>query len=341
MFSALAFITWCQWRKHKLRVTLTSLGIALGVTVFFAVLTANTALLSSLRLTVEKLAGKATLQVTAGESGLPEETLKIVRSTPGVVLAEPVIEVIVRTAFSDEAKLLVLGLDAGSDQELHEFQFDQEQVEIANPLAFVMRSDSILVSQTFAQKHGLRDGDRLPLYTPDGLKNFTVRGFFKPIGIGETFGGQVAVMDVYAAQRAFDRGKNFDRIDLLNDAQVSVEELQLRLRERLSPGIEILRPESRGQGIENSIAAMEIGLTITSFLALFIGVFIIFNSFSISVNQRWKEIGILRAIGVERVNVRRMFLGEAAIIGLIGSLVGVLAGFLLAAQASSVMSNVA
>ena len=341
MFSALAFITWCQWRKHKLRVTLTSLGIALGVTVFFAVLTANTALLSSLRLTVEKLAGKATLQVTAGESGLPEETLKIVRSTPGVVLAEPVIEVIVRTAFSDEDKLLVLGLDAGSDQELHEFQFDQEQVEIANPLAFLMRSDSILVSRTFAQKHGLRDGDRLPLYTPDGLKNFTVRGFFKPIGIGETFGGQVAVMDVYAAQRAFDRGKNFDRIDLLNDAKMSVEELQRRLRERLSAGIEILRPESRGQGIENSIAAMEIGLTITSFLALFIGVFIIFNSFSISVNQRWKEIGILRAIGVERVNVRRMFLGEAALIGLIGSLVGVLAGFLLAAQASSVMSNVA
>lgn len=341
MLTALAFITFRQWREHKLRIGLTILGIALGVGVFFAVSTANTTLLSSLKLTVEKLAGKATLQVTAGESGFPEETLKIVRSTPGVALAEPVIEVIARTAFPDESKLLVLGLDAGSDQELHEFQFDQTQIEIANPLAFVMRPDSILVSRSFADKHGLKDGDQLPLYTPNGLKNFTVRGFFKPVGIGQTFGGQVALMDVYAAQRAFDRGQNFDRIDLMNDPNTSVEALQQRLRERLPAGIEVGRPDSRGQSIENSIAAMEIGLTITSFLALFIGVFIIFNSFSISVNQRWKEIGILRAVGVERANVRWMFLGEAIVIGLLGSLVGVIGGFYVATEASRAMSNVA
>jgi len=84
-------------------------------------------------------------------------------------------------------------------------------------------------------------------------------------------------MDVYAAQRAFDRGRNFDRIDLMNDTNTSVEMLQRRLRERLPAGIDVTRPDSRGQSIENSIAAMEIGLTITSFLALFIGVFIIFN----------------------------------------------------------------
>ena len=201
MLSALAFITVRQWRQHKLRMGLTILGIALGVAVFFAVYTANTTLLASLKLTVEKVAGKATLQVTAGESGFPEETLKIVRSTPGVALAEPVIEVIARTGLPDESKLLVLGLDAGSDQELHEFQFDQAQVEIANPLTYIMRPDSILVSRSFAEKHELKDGDQLPLYTPNGLKNLTVRGFFKPAGIGEIFGGQVALMDVYAAQR--------------------------------------------------------------------------------------------------------------------------------------------
>jgi putative ABC transport system permease protein len=267
--------------------------------------------------------------------------LKIVRSTPGVAIAEPVIEVIARTADADEGKLLVLGLDAGSDQELHEFQFDQEQIEISNPLSLVMRPDSILVSHSFAQKHDLRDGDRLPLFTPNGLKNFTVRGFFKPVGIGETFGGQLAVMDVYAAQRAFDRGKNFDRIDLANDSNTSVDTLQRRLRERLPAGIEVMRPESRGQNLENSIAAMEIGLTITSLLALFIGCFIIFNSFSISVNQRWKEIGILRAIGVERQKICWMFLVEAAVLGLAGSLVGLIAGFLLATQASSALRNIA
>ncbi len=49
----------------------------------------------------------------------------------------------------------------------------------------------------------------------------------------------------------------------------------------------------------------------TSFVALLVGIYIIFNSFTIAVNQRWKEIGILRAIGVEQGNISRMFLGEA------------------------------
>ena len=80
-----------QWRIHRLRVAMTTLGIALGVAVFFAVRTANSALLDSLTLTVQRLAGKSTLEVTAGETGFPEEVLDTVRATPGVQLAEPVI----------------------------------------------------------------------------------------------------------------------------------------------------------------------------------------------------------------------------------------------------------
>ena len=97
---------------------MTTLGIALGVAVFFAVRTANAALLESLTLTVERLAGKSTLEVTAGEAGFPEETLDTVRNTPGVQLAEPVIEVIVHTAFQDEGNLLILGVDTTGDQQL-------------------------------------------------------------------------------------------------------------------------------------------------------------------------------------------------------------------------------
>ena len=72
MFAMLAQITWQQWRQHRLRTGLTILGIALGVAVFFAVRTANVTLLSSLTITIEKLAGKTTLQVTGGEAGFPE-----------------------------------------------------------------------------------------------------------------------------------------------------------------------------------------------------------------------------------------------------------------------------
>src|SRR5258708_11771325 len=144
-------------------------------------------------------------------------------------------------------------------------------------------------------------------------------------------------MDVYSAQVVFHRGRKFDRIDLMNSSNVPVEIVQQRLRAQLPPGVEVDRPEVRGQALENAVTAMRVGILITSFVALLVGVYIIFNSFTIAVNQRWKEIGILRAVGVEQGNISRMFLCEALLMGMIGSLVGIAGGFLLASAANRVM----
>ncbi len=97
----------------------------------------------------------------------------------------------------------------------------------------------------------------------------------------------------------------------------------------------------KGQALENAVTAMRLGMMITSFIALLVGVYIIFNSFTIAVNQRWKEIGILRAVGVERRNINAMFLGEALCMGLVGSCVGIVAGFYIATVANKVMGSVA
>jgi len=86
---------------------------------------------------------------------------------------------------------------------------------------------------------------------------------------------------------------------------------------------------------------MRVGLTITSFTALLVGIYIIFNSFTIAVNQRWKEIGILRAVGVERRNINRMFLCEAFLMGALGSAIGIAAGYYLAGIGVKVMANMA
>ena len=118
---------------------------------------------------------------------------------------------------------------------------------------------------------------------------------------------------------------------------VPVEVVQQRLRAQLPPGVEVDRPEVRGEALENAVTAMRVGILITSFVALLVGVYIIFNSFTIAVNQRWKEIGILRAVGVEQGNVSRMFLCEALLMGVLGSLVGICSGFFLASAANRVM----
>ena len=281
------------------------------------------------------------MEITSGETGFPEEVLDTVRATAGVQLAEPVIEVIVHTAFADEGNLLILGVDTTGDQQLRQYEFDRSQTEIVDPLTYLAQPNSILLSRSFADRHGLHIGDSIPIFTANGRKEFTVQGLFKPVGVGAVFGGNIAVMDVYSAQIVFNRGHNFDRIDLMNSANVPVDELQRHLQTRLPAGLESARPQVRGQALENAVTAMRLGMLITSFIALLVGVYIIFNSFTIAVNQRWKEIGILRAIGVERRNVNAMFLGEALLMGVIGSVSGIAAGFYLATLASKVMGSIA
>ncbi|MGC1188442.1 MAG: FtsX-like permease family protein [Candidatus Acidiferrales bacterium] len=341
MLLALWLITRRQWRAHRIRVVLTTLGIALGVAVFFAIRTANFALLDSLQQTVEKVAGKSTLQVTAGESGFPENILDIVRATPGVKVAEPVIEVDVHTTYPGEGNLLVLGVDTTGDQQLRDYEFDRSQTEIVDPLTYLAQPASIMLSRTFAERHNLKIGDTLPLLTSNGRKDFTVEGIFKPVGIGEIFGGNIAVMDVYSAQVVFARGHKFDRIDLMNSPDVPIATVQQRISAQLPDGFQVDRPEARGADLDNAVSALRIGMQITSFIALLVGVYIIFNSFTIAVNQRWKEIGVLRAIGVEGHNVNRMFLWEALVMGILGSAIGIAGGYFLAAGAAKIMGNVA
>lgn len=330
MMRALAFVTLRQWGQHRLRLFLTLVGIALGVAVFFAVRTANTTLISSLAATVEELAGHATLQVSAGEASLPQDVLASVRQTAGVHLAEPVIEKVVESALPGEPNLLVLGMDTGSDLKLYEGEFDQSSLEISNPLAFTERPDSIALSRPFADRYGLKDGDRIPIYTPRGRQEFTVRGFFRTTGASVVFGGNIAFMDIHAAQAAFDRVSKFDRIDIMTDPGADVGAIQANLQQRLPAGFEVAKPDRRGASLEKAVSAMHLSLLIMSLLAVTVGVFIIFNSLSVSVNQRFKEIGVLRSIGVEGHQVQKMFLVEAGVLGLVGSALGVGLGFVLA-----------
>jgi putative ABC transport system permease protein len=83
------------------------------------------------------------------------------------------------------------------------------------------------------------------------------------------------------------------------------------------------------------LAAYSMMVNISSLFALFIGMFIIYNSFAIAVTQRRSEIGILRALGATRRQIRWLFLGESAVTGLVGSLVGILCGVLIAGGIAS------
>jgi putative ABC transport system permease protein len=327
----LGLISWPYFRKHVLRTILTTAGIVLGVAVFVGMHTANQSVLFAFNRTVDRIAGKTELQVSAGETGFDESVLETVQSAPSVRVAVPVIEAIVDSQIAGEGSLLVLGVDMTGDRSLRDYDLDSaDEAIIDDPLVFLAQPDSIIVTREFADKNRIAVQSRLALGTVLGERRFTVRGIMKSSGLSSAFGGNLAIMDIYAAQKMFGRGRSFDRIDLAVQPGRTIAGTQAELRALLGPGFQVEPPSGRGQQFEAMTASYSMMVGISSLFALFIGMFIIYNSFAIAVTERRAEIGVLRALGATRRQIRTLFLSESAVTGLIGSIGGVLFGLLIA-----------
>ncbi len=336
----LRLISWPYLRKHVLRWLLTIAGIVLGVAVFVGMHTANQSVLAAFHSTVDQIAGATQLQVTAGETGFDEEVLERVQAVREVRVAVPIIEAVVDTGLQGQGDLLVLAVDMTGDRSLRDYTFDAADEDVIDdPLVFLAQPDSIIVTREFADRNGLSVDSRIPLKTLEGVKLFTVRGIMRPGGLASAFGGNLAVMDIYAAQKVFGRGRKFDRLDVAAKDGVPLERCRRAVEAALGPGFQVEPPSSRAGQFDAVVSVYSELVSITSVFALFIGMFIIYNSFAIAVTQRRSEIGILRALGATRSQIRTLFLTEGAVAGLIGSIGGLGFGVLIARAMTGSIGN--
>ena len=327
----LRLISWPYARKHLVRWVLTIGGIVLGVALLVGMYTANQSVLEAFNRTVEHIAGKTQLQISAGDGGFAEDILERVESDPDVRVAAPVIEQVVDSGFKGQGKLLILAVDMTGDRSLRDYDLEGgDQDVMDDPLVFLAQPDSLILTRDFAARNGLTSGSKLAMKTMEGDKLFTVRGILRSGGMTSAFGGNLAIMDIYAAQKFFGMGRRFDRIDIGLKDGIALDRGQASLRKLLGPGFDVDPPAGRGQHFESLMGVYTMTMNIASLFALFIGTFIIYNSFAIAVTQRRAEIGILRALGATRGQIRSLFLGESAVAGLVGSAVGIGFGLLMA-----------
>jgi putative ABC transport system permease protein len=336
----LRLLSWPYLRRHILRWALTLAGIVLGVAVFVAMHTANRSIFSAFDKTVDQIAGSTQLQVTAGEFGFDESILERVQSVGEVSVAVPVIEATVETKLPGQGSFLLLGTDMTGDRSLRDYELkDADDAIIDDPLVFLAQPDSLMVTREFASRNQLHVNSRIPLVTIDGEKEFTIRGIMNSAGMAQAFGGNLAVMDIYAAQQALGRGRRFDRIDVRVKDGIALEKCQAALKAALGPGFEVEPPSARGHHFEALLQSYSTTMTISSLFALIVGMFIIYNSFAIAVTQRRSEIGILRALGATRGQIQRLFFLESASAGLVGSAIGAVLGILMAWVIAAYMST--
>jgi putative ABC transport system permease protein len=311
------------------RTLLTLFGISLGVCVVFAIDVVNTSVVGSFKNTIDSASGKTALTVGDDGTGVDEALLERVRAVPGVLAAAPVIEETARDLKSG-TQLVVLGVDTTADGQVRDYEITANDVKIADDLAFLNDPHAVIVTTRFAERVGVKVGDTLSLESVQGKSDYTIRGTLAAHGPANMFGGDVLLMDVYAAQIAFERGKRFDHIDVVPAADTELTALRNRIDKALSGKASIKRPEGRTAEAEQLMAGFRLGLSLAGLVTMFVGGFIVYNALAIAVGQRRHEIGVLRALGTTRAQILALFVGEGMLMGALGAAVGVGFGMLLA-----------
>jgi len=330
-------LVWRSLARDRLRTLITVFGVALGVAVVLAIRLANGGVLESFKNSLDHVAGKSRLQVSAGEAGFDEALFPRIAAIPGIARAVPVVQALTPVAGRPGEALLILGVDVLSDDGVRDYRGSTSALD--DPLRLLTDPDAILLTELYAKTRGLRPGDSIRLFTPTGPKNFVVRGLLAGEGAARAMDGRLAVLDIAAAHLHFGKLGRLDRVDLVPAPGVDIARVAADVRALLPPHLVVERPETRNTQVERMLGSFQLNLSVLSLIALFVGVFLVYNTMSVSVVRQRREIGILRGLGVSRGGILLIVCGEGALIGLFGSALGTLLGVGLAGTLLGMVSQ--
>ena len=202
--------------------------------------------------------------------------------------------------------------------------------------------DEVAVDKATADRVGLEVGDRVQVALRDGLRDVTVTG---TLGFGDAdsfAGASLAAFDLASAQRLVGRPGTFSEIAVAAEDGLGDDVLAERVGAVLPAATEAVTgtqssAESSAE-IKEGLGFFTTGLLVFAGISLFVGAFLIFNTFSMLVAQRARELALLRALGASRRQVTSSVLVEALAVGLLASLVGFALGIGVAAALRALLS---
>jgi putative ABC transport system permease protein len=205
-------------------------------------------------------------------------------------------------------------------------------------------SGEVAVDAGTAKDHDLTVGEKVTVLTSVSPREFTISGIFR---IGETdslLGATAAEFDIPTAQEVMDRKGSFDYLSVVGDDGVSPTTLRDAVAHVVPKGYEAITGAAAAQEASDQVSQglgfLQTFLLVFALVALFVGAFIIFNTFNIIVTQRVRELGLLRALGASRRQVLVSVIGEAFVTGLVASVAGILAGIGIAIGLQALLQSI-
>ncbi len=324
---------WREIRKRPGRAALTLTSVVIGVAAVVAVTISTQSTRSAFDAVYQSVAGRSSLEV-AGPFGttFSESLLPKIDAIAGVQAANPLIQRRSVIFHCDRrVQLVVMGIAPERDREVHDYE-----IVAGGPLA---QANDVLINNDFAKTAGVKLGDEIQMTTRRGLMNFLVAGLYSSQGTATTGQGAVLLMPIRSAQNGFKAPRQLDLIQLVLAPDADVDQVRLEVAKLLPNNVSVERPAARSPMAEETSLSTETGLGMARAFSLLVALFVIANTFLISVTQRRRQFGIMRAIGATRMQVARMVYGQALFLGIAGTIVGSIVGVIFARYLNVAMGS--
>jgi putative ABC transport system permease protein len=300
------------------------LGVALGVAVVIAIDLANGSASRAFGLSTQSVTGSATHQIVASSGTLPTSLYTQVRLDLGIRLSAPALNEMV-AVLDVPQPLRVLGIDPFAEPPFRNYlsvievlgENDMSAFEALN--RFIAEPNTVLISQTLADDIGKQPGDRLALSVNGNLVELRIIGLLSPNDrLSQQALDNLILTDIATAQEITGKAREISRIDLILDENTDFE----AIRAILPANVQLISTQDSGDALSQMTEAFQINLQALSLLAVVVGVFLIYNTVTFSVVQRRPVIGILRSLGSSKRQIFAFIVGEALVLGIIGTVLG-------------------
>jgi putative ABC transport system permease protein len=234
----------------------------------------------------------------------------------------------------DSGGLLLHGVDMLLEPVARDYVITQGRF-----LSYADGGYELLLVEDFAQEEDIAIGDYVEILTPNGLEKLRLVGTFAKEGPGNTNNGAFGVVPIETAGLIFNRTGEYDQLDILlvDPKNDEIESVRIELQSRLGDTVSVTYPAGQGERMQQMLSNFQIGLNFLSGIALFVGAFLIYNAFAMTVVERTREFGMLRTIGMTRKQIITQVVMEALTQGMIGSIFGAILGILGAKGLTSLM----